>query len=107
MKKVYVANYGDGTTSVIDTERNKVVTTVTVGTSPWGVAVTPDGKNVYVTNNNDNTVSVIETATDTVTATLPVGAGPIGVVVNPDGTNAYVANYWYLLHRLKWQLLQQ
>ena len=38
------------TVSVIDTASNTVVTTVPVGTSPHGVAVTPDGKHVYVAN---------------------------------------------------------
>jgi YVTN family beta-propeller protein len=79
----YVSNYGehaDGSTvSVIDTATNTVVATVTVGTGPIGVAVTPDGKHVYVTNQgggHSNTVSVIETATDTVVATVTVGGCP-------------------------------
>ena len=34
-------------------------TTVTVGDTPTGVAVSPDGNRAYVANFNDNTVSVI------------------------------------------------
>ena len=60
-----------------------------VGESPYGVAVTPDGKNVYVTNEDSNTVSVINTKTNKVKATIPVKS-PEGVAVTPDGKNVYV-----------------
>jgi YVTN family beta-propeller protein len=64
-----------------------VVTTITVGLAPFGVAVTPDGKHAYVTNFNSNTVSVIDTASETVVATVAVGTAPFGVAVTPDGAN--------------------
>jgi YVTN family beta-propeller protein len=65
-----------------------------VGTTPFAVAVTPDGKHAYVTNVASNNVSVINTATNTVGSTIPVAAGtaPLGVAVTPDGKHAYVAN---------------
>jgi YVTN family beta-propeller protein len=75
-----------------------VVATVTVGNSPSGVAVTPDGKHAYVTNNGNQfvlgtTVSVIDTATNTVVGTpIPVGKFPIRVAITPDGKHAYVTN---------------
>ncbi len=56
--KVYVANYGAGTVSVIDTSSNTVSATVTVGTGPNGVAVNPAGTKVYVANYGAGTVSV-------------------------------------------------
>ena len=40
----YLANYGDGTVSVVDTATNTVVNTILVGQSPQGLAITPDGK---------------------------------------------------------------
>ena len=67
-----------------------------VGSTPNGIAVSPDGTKVYVTNFHSVTVSVIDTATNTVTSTVDVGSAPRGVAVNPDGTKVYVAN---LLHR--------
>jgi YVTN family beta-propeller protein len=93
----YVTNQGDGTVSVIDTATNppSVVATVTVGSDPVGVGVTPDGKHVYVTNGYPcNTVSVIDTATNppSVVATVAVGLHPLGVAVTPDGKHVYVAN---------------
>ena len=49
---------------------------ITVGTHPYGVAVTPDGSRVYIANQSSNNVSVIDTTTNTVTATVPVGSDP-------------------------------
>ncbi len=88
----YVANSGSGTVSVIDTATDAVVATVTVGTSPDGVAVSPDGSRVYVANLGSGTVSVIDTATDTVAGTVNVGTFPVGVAVSPDGSQVYVAD---------------
>jgi len=55
----YITNMGSNTTSVIDIANNTVTATVPVGTSPWGVAVSPDGSKVYVANNESNDISVI------------------------------------------------
>lgn len=89
-EKVYVANTnistGIGTVSVIAAPSNKVVDTVTVGSSPIGVAVTPDGSRVYVVNDGDSTVSVISTATDAVIGSpITVGAflAALGVFIQP------------------------
>ncbi len=74
------------------TASNTVTATIPTGTSPYGVAVTPDGRHAYVTNNDSNSVSVIDTASNTVTATIPAEKDPRGVAVTPDGRHAYVAN---------------
>lgn len=60
----YVANNSSNTVSVINTANDAVVTTIPVGTNPWGVAVNPSGTFAYVTNNSSNTVSVISTSTN-------------------------------------------
>ena len=88
----YVANSVSGTVSVIDTATDAVVATVTVGTSPDGVAVSPDGSRVYVANFGSGTVSVIDTATDAVVATVGAIFRPDGVAVSPDGSRVYVAS---------------
>src|SRR5688572_6275626 len=61
----YVTNFNGNSVSVIDTATHTVIATVTVGLSPVGVAVTPNGAFVYVTNGGDNNVSVINAATNT------------------------------------------
>ena len=88
----YVANSADGTVSVINTATNTVSKTLTVGSNPYAVSVTPDGKNVYVTNGNSGTVSVISTTSNTVTSTITVGTNPYGITASPDGTKVYVTN---------------
>ncbi len=104
---VYVANSADNTLSVIsiqgsnqdeddedeDDDDNRVVATVSVGISPWGVAVNQDGSYVYVSNNGDNTVSVIRTSDRTLTATVTVGSEPMGISGPENGTIIYVLNY--------------
>src|SRR5262245_4792408 len=73
----YITNGTDGTVSVLDTASNTVVATVTVGSSPTGVAVNPVGTRVYVTNfNSPGTMSVLDTASNTVVATVTVGSDP-------------------------------
>lgn len=79
----YIANYSDGTLSVVDTTNGTVTGTITVGAGPRSVAAAPDGTRLYVTNSKDNTVSVVDTGTATVTATVPVGKDPQGVEVSP------------------------
>ncbi|QSE93891.1 hypothetical protein JWS13_37465 [Rhodococcus pseudokoreensis] len=89
--KTYVANQGSKSVSVLDAN-NAVVGSVTVGTSPTGVAANPAGTRVYVTNSVSGNVSVINTANNTVVATVTTGTTPNAVAVNPTGTRAYVTN---------------
>jgi YVTN family beta-propeller protein len=88
----YVANAGSNTVSVIDISTGLVANTITVGTAPSGVAISPNGQQVYVTNEDGDSVSVINTATETVVATIAVGSLPLAVAFTPDGTQAYVVN---------------
>ena len=81
--RIYVANYGDNTVSVIDGKTNSVVNTVKVGKNPEGVAVNPSTNMIYVTNNRDNTTSVIDSRTNSVVETIKVGSNPYDVAVNP------------------------
>jgi len=66
-------------------------TTIPVGGSPSGLAVTPDGKYVYVSNGED--VAVIDTASSKVVARVAVGGWPSsGVAVSPSGEYVYALN---------------
>lgn len=89
----FFPNTNTASVTVIDTVDNSVVTTIGVGTSPGGVAVSPDGSRAYVANRGSNTLSIIDVDTLTVTATLPTGLLPSGVAVSADGTRVYVTNY--------------
>lgn len=63
---------------------------ITVGSGPWGMAVSHDGTRAYVANNNAGTLSVIDLTNNTVVATVNVGSGPFGVAVTPDGSEVWV-----------------
>jgi len=92
--RAYVANWGSGTVSVLNTSAATptVVSTVTVGANPAFVAVGPNGR-VYVTNNGSSTVSVINTTTTTPTVTtVNVGSQPFGLAVSPDLSRVYAVN---------------
>jgi YVTN family beta-propeller protein len=88
----YVTNESSNNVSVIDTASNTVVGTVTVGITPVGVAVTPDGKQAFVAEEGSKNVSVIATVSNTVVATIQMGGIPHAVAVTPDGTLAYVTS---------------
>ncbi|HEY6926836.1 MAG TPA: beta-propeller fold lactonase family protein, partial [Steroidobacteraceae bacterium] len=89
---VYVANSGNNTVSVLSTYTHAPVATIPVGTSPQGIALTPDGAFAFVANAGTSDVSVIRTSDNTVVSTVPVGASPHGVALSPDGTLVYVTN---------------
>ena len=99
----YITNADSDNVSVLDISTNTVITTIPVGSSPRGVAVSPAGTRVYITNYVSNDVSVIDTASNTVVATIPMlpvlaisppppPSAPMGIAINPAGTRVYVAN---------------
>ena len=114
--KVYVANEGADTVSVIDAVSFKTLASVRVGKMPHNVQVSPDGKLVWVTNNGEpgqaadasaqkgmakadheamakpGAVWAIDTSSNAIVAKVPVGMHPAHVVVSPDGRFAYVTN---------------
>ena len=89
--KLYVANIGSGTVSVVD-RKTKVVKNLVTGKGAEGIDLSPDGRWVWVTNREANTLSVIDAANDAVTASFPSGGlMPIRVKFQPDGKAALVS----------------
>ncbi len=90
--KLYIANIGSGSVSVIDRSDDSV-TTVPTGAGAEGIDVAPNGSEVWVTNRDAGTISIIDPATDTVTETFSSGGDvPIRIKFTPDGSRAYVSN---------------
>ncbi len=92
-QKIFVANYGDNTVSVIDGTNNTKVEDIKVGKGPKAIGVDFNTPAIYVANYGDNTVSVISTQNYTWLKDIPVGKGPSAVAVDYETDTIYVTNY--------------
>ena len=75
-KKIYTANIGSDSVSVIDlanAPRVIRVSSIAVGKGPEGIDLSPDGKEVWVAHRGDGAMSIIDTATDKVVHTIAMG----------------------------------
>jgi YVTN family beta-propeller protein len=82
---------------VIDTEKNQISKTISVGNYNYGIAVNPTGTQVYVTHRGK--VSVINTQSQTVVKTIVVGDSnqtAHAIAFTPDGKQAYVGEQGHL-----------
>ena len=83
--RLYVANAGDDTVTVIDTATNTVLATVAVGDLPRALAVNTATGLVYVVNQLGDSVSVIDPATNTVIDDINIALeGPVDAAFHPD-----------------------
>ncbi|MCV6981324.1 SMP-30/gluconolactonase/LRE family protein [Mycolicibacterium pulveris] len=98
--RVYVANNGTDTVSVIDTTTNAVIGTIQVADGPIGVALGLGGDIAYVgsqtgcsdcTGDTVSVIDVFDDANDLIT-TIDVPPVPQALAVSPDGTRVYVAS---------------
>src|SRR5207253_8521476 len=55
---VYVANEGSNSVTIIDPTTVDILGVLSVGRSPFGIGVSPDGTQAYVANRDSNNVSV-------------------------------------------------
>ena len=91
-KKLYVANIGSGSVTIID-RTSGAVRSVPTAAGAEGIDVSPNGREVWVTNRAANSISVIDAATDSVLATLESGGEfPIRAKFTPDGRQVFVSN---------------
>jgi YVTN family beta-propeller protein len=91
-RKLYVANIGSGSVTVIERATDQVKSLPTAAGSE-GIDVAPGGREVWVANRAANTVTVIDVATDSVVASFESGGQmPIRVKFTPDGREAWVSN---------------
>jgi YVTN family beta-propeller protein len=92
---IYIANYNDGTVTVIS--NGTLLSPISVGGNPIAVIFSPDGRHAYIANQGGPPyfVSVIDTATNTVSAVInsnvayPAG----GIAISPDGTILYLSAF--------------
>ncbi len=91
-KEVWAANSGDGTVSVIDVKKKKVVAKIAVNTKRSNrLKFTPDGKLVLVSDMGSGELVIVDAATRKEVKRLPLGKSAEGILVQPDGARAFVA----------------
>jgi YVTN family beta-propeller protein len=90
--RVYVANYGSNSLSVIDSSNNLVIQTVTGITSATGVAYDPHHDLVWVTNYDSDQVTPIDASSLAPLPSIAVGNGPWGIAYDPVHDYVYVVN---------------
>ncbi|MDZ8108573.1 MAG: beta-propeller fold lactonase family protein [Nostoc sp. DedQUE12a] len=99
-KKLYVANGNSDSISVIDTNSNKVVQTISLsrpndkykGASPNSLALSPDEQTLYTTLAGENAVAVVDLRSGQVAGRIPTGWYPNSVSVSKDGQKLFVVN---------------
>ncbi|RMT86337.1 hypothetical protein ALP39_03016 [Pseudomonas marginalis pv. marginalis] len=92
--RLYVANYGSKTVSVIDTATRKVTHTISLATAPRGIAIHPNGQTLYVNVEPISTL-VIETENFQTIKTIGGTYNCSALCLNPTGSRLYVGNYLY------------
>jgi YVTN family beta-propeller protein len=98
--RIYVANSGSNSVSVIDytinydnyTIQTTALDNVNVEVFPSHLSVNPITNRIYVANSGSNSVSVIDGSINKVIDTIPVGNVPSNTALNPFTNRIYVAN---------------
>lgn len=107
-RRVFVANGGDGTVSMININSRTILATTGVlpggGALSGGIAISPDGRRLYAdyyeTASGERGLTVLHGTTNAVLRSIPLAAAqasprpvnPGGVAVSPDGALVMVAN---------------
>ena len=82
-----------GYASIVDLNTQTILSTISVGKKPRGVAIDRGLNLAVITNSHDNTASIIDLSTNKVTATIPAGKDPQGIAINQTTHRAYVTNH--------------
>jgi len=91
-RRVYVAEYDNGTVAEVQTRKGKVTRRFAVGPKPVGVAFAAKKNLLVVSNYGLNTVSIIDAASGKERGRIAAGPRPYFVAVTPDETIAVVGN---------------
>jgi YVTN family beta-propeller protein len=89
--RIYVANAGDGTVSVVDGNSDAVVATVPVGIHPYSIAVNSKTNKVYVTHTYLDAISILDGETNTATNLKAASADLVSI--DPDTNTIYLLGY--------------
>lgn len=88
---LYVTAFSSDEVSVIDLAQNTQVGSLPIST-PWGVAVSPDGKTVAATSYYGGVIQTFDAETSKPLHAAPGLLEPEGLIYHPDGSRIYVAS---------------
>jgi len=88
--RIYVANHGDGTISVIDSATKTVVGTITVGDIPAELAINPVTNRLYLTYSDNNITTVIDGSTGQIVGNIAVPQNVKALAVNSVTNTIYL-----------------
>ena len=91
--RLYVANKGDDTISVLDPRHRKSLKTIPTGHQPMAVAVSNNGKMLYVLAHADNEVLAYDASSGKEKARATVPTGPFSLALDPKGKYLYVSSF--------------
>jgi YVTN family beta-propeller protein len=89
--RIYVANNGGESVSVIDGESDAVLATVSVGRLPYVIAANAATNKIYVSNTFSDVITIIDGATNSTTK-AKVGSAD-AIVVDAKRDRLYLAHY--------------
>jgi YVTN family beta-propeller protein len=85
--RLYLSTGRGGTVAVVDMkdapQALQLIKEIPVGTRPWGIALSSDGRFLYTANGPSNDVTVIDTTALTAVKRIAVGGSPWGIVIGP------------------------
>ncbi len=91
-KLLLVANTDNGTVTVVDAEKQRVLHEIKVGDKPEGVTWIGDGPLAVVAVYGADRVAFVDAAAGKVVQQLPVSNEPYGIVANRDGSRAWITH---------------
>ena len=109
-QRVFVSNEKGGDVTVIDAQKNQVISTIPVGKRPRGIRISPDGKSLFVAlsgtpisppgqERNDipsdksaDAIGIIDLKTLKLTGKLPSGSDPEQFSFSKTGDKLFIAN---------------
>jgi YVTN family beta-propeller protein len=88
----FVTNNGSATVSVINTASNTVTGTLTTKSSPWGIAVSPDGAQVAVSHESGNGIRLFANSGNT-SVDLPLAVRSFSLTFSPSSSHLYATEF--------------
>src|SRR5437867_4985377 len=90
--KIYVANSGSSSVSVIDSSSNTVVETIPVEIDPVDLAYDSTNKAIYVTDKSSGELSIIDTTSLSFEGVINVGSTPASIAYDSTNNELYLTN---------------